>query len=122
MNTLLWIGQALLGVIFLLSGYAKGTWSVQKLAASGQTGALEVSLPVLRFIALTEILGAVGITVPWITGIAPVLTPLAAIGFAIIMVLAARVHYRRGEMKNVRNNMILLALSLFVAIGRLATL
>jgi len=41
--------------------------------------------------------GGLGLILPAVTGIAPILTPLAATGLAIIMVLAAATHVRRKE-------------------------
>lgn len=48
----------------------------------------------IRFIGITEILDAIGIIAPYATGILPILTPLAALGFAVIMLLAMIVHAR----------------------------
>jgi hypothetical protein len=51
---------------------------------------------------------------PRATGVAPVLTPLAAVGLGIIMVLAAIVHARRREARNVVVNVVILCLCLIV--------
>jgi hypothetical protein len=118
MNVALWIVQSLLAALFLGSAYFKGLWSRERLVQSGQTGVQDVSYPLLRFIALAELLGAVGLVLPWALGIAPVLTPVAAIGLGIIMVLAARVHARLHERGNVAKAIALLAACLFVAVGR----
>ena len=69
-----------------------------------------------------EILGAIGLILPWLTGIAPVLTPLAAIGLVIVQALAIVVHLRRNEAKVIPVNLILLLLALFVAIVRFTAL
>jgi hypothetical protein len=62
---------------------------------------------------------ALGIILPILTGILPWLTPLAAIGFLIIQVLAIGLHARRDETaKTVALNLVLLALSVFVIWGR----
>lgn len=84
MNVALWIGQALLAVVFLYSGVVKVSQSKRRLVAMGQTGALVY--PLLRFVACCELLGVVGVIVPWLAGRAVVLTPLAAAGFAVVMV------------------------------------
>jgi hypothetical protein len=57
---------------------------------------------------------------PAVTGIAPVLVPLAATGLAIVMVLASIVHLRRGEAKVLPVNIVLFLLAAFVAVGRFA--
>jgi hypothetical protein len=52
-------------------------------------------------VGIVELLGAFGLLLPWGLNVLPILTPLSAIGFAIIMILAARIHYRRKEFKTV---------------------
>lgn len=118
MNLALWIAQGLLALVFSVSALAKGTWSLERLVASGQTGVQGLPLPLVRFIAAAEACGAAGLVLPWATGIAPGLTAAAAVGLGVIMILAAVVHSRLREPKNVATNMVLLALCLFVALGR----
>lgn len=65
-----------------------------------------------------EILGAIGLSLPGATGIAPILTPIAATGLAITMVLAAVVHARLKENQQIVVNVVLFALAAFVAIMR----
>jgi len=120
MNTLLWTCQVLLAVTFLYSGINKSTLSEQQLIAKGQTGVVGRSAATIKFIGIIEILGAFGLILPGWMHLLPVLTPVSAAGFAIIMLLAAPIHYRLKEPKNVATNLTLLALSLFVAIGRFA--
>ncbi|MCU1442357.1 MAG: putative rane protein [Cryobacterium sp.] len=55
------------------------------------------SSPVVKLIGLAEVLGAIGLILPVLTGIAPVLSPIAGIGLAAIMIGAAVVHVRRNE-------------------------
>jgi hypothetical protein len=81
-----------------------------------------VPLRWLRVAGVSELFGVVGVVLPWLTGIARVLTPLAATGFVVIMVLAMSVHYRLREPRNVATNVLILALSVFVAAGRFAGL
>lgn len=120
MNSILWICQAFLAIAFLYSGINKSTLSEQQLIARGQTGVVGRSAATIKFIGICEILGSIGLILPGWTGILPVLTPMAAIGFAVIMILAAPVHHRLNEPRNVAVNIMLLAISLFVAVGRLS--
>jgi hypothetical protein len=83
--------------------------------AIGQTGVEGLPLGLTRFIGITEILGAIGLILPLALNILPRLTAVSAIGFAIIMVLAARVHYHRHERKNMINNFIILLLCVLIA-------
>ena len=118
MNTLIWILQSLIAFIFLYSGINKSIFSEQKLVASGQTGVEGLPLAVIRFIGITEILGAIGIILPYYLGIYPILTPISAICFAIIMVFAGWIHYQRKEFKNVFLNAGLFIVCLFIAYYR----
>jgi uncharacterized membrane protein YphA (DoxX/SURF4 family) len=120
MNTALWICQGTLAAVFVFSGLRKATQSKERMLATGQTGVRAYRLGFIRFIAVAELLGAVGLLVPWAVRRLPLLTPLAALGLAIIMVGAARAHWRLHEPRNVATNVVLLALSLFVAAGRIS--
>ena len=122
MNTLLWIGQTFLAVIFLYSGICKSILTKEALVARGQTGVAGRQPSQIRFIGISEIIGSIGIILPWWTGIFPFLTPLAAAGFAAIMLLAAPIHYRLKEGRNVALNLFVLLIALFVAWSRARTL
>ncbi len=122
MNATLWITQGLLALAFIYSGVLKSTQTKERMIAVGQTGVRPFSLPVIRFTAICELLAVVGLILPWSTGIARVLTPLAAVGLAVLMVLAGNVHARQHEPRNVATNVVLLALCIFVAVGRFAGL
>ena len=80
-NALLWTVQVLLAALFLFAGYAK-------LDMSGDILAKATGLPAtfMRFIAVCELLGAIGLVLPGLLKIRRSLTPLAASGLAIIMV------------------------------------
>jgi len=122
MNTILWIAQGLLAAAFLYSGINKSIFSEQQLIARGQTGVVGRSAATIRFIGISEIAGSIGIILPWWLHILPVLTPVSAACFALLMLLAAPIHYRLKEPRNVATNLTLLLLSLFVVIGRFSTL
>jgi uncharacterized membrane protein len=51
----------------------------------------------IKFIGIAEVLGALGLVLPTLTGIATVLTPIAAVGLTIAMLAALVVHARRKE-------------------------
>src|SRR5262245_10744354 len=105
-NILLWSAQGALALVFGYSAFAKGTWTYDRLMKSGQTGVQGLSIPLIRFIAIAEAIGVLGLILPTATRIAPALTAAAAIGLGAIMVLAAVVHARLHEPKNVARNMI----------------
>lgn len=118
MNSLLWTGQIILAAIFLYSGICKSILSEKQLISRGQTGVVDRSTATIRFIGISEIIGSVGVILPWWTNTLPFLTVVAAACFAIIMLLAAPIHYRLRESGNIAINGVLLAISLFVIWGR----
>jgi len=118
MSLALWVGQALLAVVLLYSGALKVSQSREKLLAMGQTGAAVFPLPVLRSVAFCELLGAAGIILPWLTNVAPALTPLAAAGLAVVMVGAVAAHARLPEPRNVAATSFILLVAVAVAVGR----
>ncbi|GAA4212571.1 DoxX family protein [Actinocatenispora rupis] len=122
MNITLWLIQAVLAATFLVSGTAKSTLSRERLVASGQTGVAVFPRPVVRVTAVAELLGVLGITLPWATGVARVLTPLAAVGFAAVMVGAVTAHVRLREVRNTLATSLLFLLSVTVAVARFAQL
>ena len=117
MNIALWIVAGVLALAFLAAGLMKVSQPKEKLATS--MGWVDDFSPgTVKFIGTMEILGAIGLILPAATGIAPVLTPIAATGLAVTMILAAIVHGRRGEPQMIIVNAVLLVLALFVAIMR----
>jgi hypothetical protein len=122
MNVTLWIFQVFLAVVFTGSGLAKGTMSRERLLTTGQTGIALFPMPVVRMTAAAELLAAAGLLLPWATGIARVLTPVAALGLCVVMVGAAYSHSRLREPRNVATNVVLFGLALTVAVGRFAAL
>jgi uncharacterized membrane protein YphA (DoxX/SURF4 family) len=117
MNVILWIIQVLLAFVFLVTGTLKVIRTKEQLSA--QMGWVDnVSQPTVRLIGFLEILGAIGLILPSVTGILPWLTPLAAVGLALTMVGASLTHYRRMEFSRISLTTVLLVLALFVAAGR----
>jgi hypothetical protein len=130
MNGVLWGAQVLVAFVFAVSGAVKAVGSKQWLLASGQTGLASFGVPFIRFVAVSELLGAAGLIAPGLAGITRFLTPLAAACLGVLMVGAANVHgklayenrasaARRGkEQRNIAINMVLLLLCVLVVIGR----
>jgi uncharacterized membrane protein YphA (DoxX/SURF4 family) len=119
MNTLLWIAQGFLCLIFLYSGYNKATKTEEELIKAGQTGVEGIPKWLIRFIGIMELLGTCGIFLPWLLNVIPILTPITAMCFSIIMVLAGIIHLRRKEFFTALGNFTILAAAVFVALGRL---
>lgn len=117
MNVGLWVGQVLVAAAFGMAGIMKTVTPIEELV---QKMPWFVPVPWLpRVIGPLEIAGALGVLVPSITRVRPMLTPLAGLGLTTVMVLAAAMHIVRGEIRMVPVNVLLGALASFVAWGRL---
>jgi uncharacterized membrane protein YphA (DoxX/SURF4 family) len=116
-NVFLWIVQAALAAMFAFAGVLKSTQPKDKLVGQLPWTA-DFSQATLRFIGMMEFAAALGLILPAATGIAPVLTPLAATGLVVVMVLASITHARRKEPSGIAFNAFLLILAALVAWGR----
>ena len=93
MNIVLWIIQILLSLLFLFSGSMKFIMSAEQMN-EGAPFALPIWF--IHFIGICEILGAIGLIVPWLTGIRRGLTPLAASLLIVIMIGATVISAMMG--------------------------
>jgi DoxX-like protein len=120
-NVVLWVVAGLLAALYLGAGGMKLATPREKLLENPRMGwTADFSDAALKGIGAVEVLGALGLILPWALVIAPVLTPLAATGLAIVQVGAIVVHARRKETSGLPVNVVLLVLAAFVAVGRFA--
>src|ERR1700676_4447937 len=116
MNVTLWIVQGLLAFAFIAVGSLK-LFAYEKFKAqSEKKRPVGITRGLAAFFGLRWIAGGLGIVLPMATNIAPSLSLWAAIGLAIIMLLAIGFHVRRHE--SVAVPVILFALAGFVVFGR----
>ncbi len=117
MNVVLLIVQGMLIAIYLLAGAPK---MIAPIAALSKRVDWIGSVPagLVRFIGVAEVLGAIGLILPMLTGILPWLTVAAALGLVVLQVCAVIFHVSRGELRALPVNGVLLLLALFVVIGR----
>ena len=114
LNLVLWSVQVFLALFFLAAG-------APKLIGRGLerwTGFSELPRPMVVFIGLTEVLGAAGLVLPMATGIVPWLTPLAAVGLGIIVLMATGFHLRADERVNALETGLWASIAAVIAIGR----
>jgi len=113
MNIALWIVQGLLAALFLFAGGMKFVMSIEEMTK-------QIPMPgwFLRFIGVCEVLGALGLILPWLTRIRPGLTPLAAAGLVIIMIGATVITLMTGDIGVALMNLVVGILCAFVAYGR----
>jgi hypothetical protein len=117
-----WIASGLLAAAYLFVGGTKLLTPKERLAENpSMAGAAEAfSATSIKLIGGVEVAGALGLILPWLTGIAPILTPAAAVGLALLQVGAAVFHGRRAEYKQWPVNAVFLALAVFIAVVRIS--
>jgi hypothetical protein len=119
MNLALWIVAGVLAVAYLASGGTKLIITKERLAATGGgRWAEDFSTETVKVIGGLEVLAAVGLILPAVLDIGPVLVPLAALGLAMIMVGAVITRIRRREFTYMLGDLVYLAATTFVAWGR----
>jgi hypothetical protein len=119
MNIALWIAQGLLAAMYLMVGSMKVFQPARVRENPRMTWAHGRPDNYIRFVGSTEVLGALGLILPLATGIMPWLTVLAGIGLTLVQLLAVFTeHLPKKEYGVIPLNIVLLALSIFVVIGR----
>ena len=115
MNILLWTLQGSLAAA--VSRTQKAFLSRERLI-SHYPWVEDFSTPTVRFIATAELLGALGLVLPPLTAVAPILAPIAASALGVVMLLAMLTYVRRHEMSAVALNLALLVMAAIVAWAR----
>ena len=116
MNRALWILQVIFGIYFVSVGI------VHFVLPSGLPDQMnwmyELSDGMHLVAGSLEILGGIGLILPSLTKIQPTLTPVAALGLALVMVAAAIWHAQQGQAENIPQNLIFAGVMTFVSYGR----
>jgi uncharacterized membrane protein YphA (DoxX/SURF4 family) len=118
MVIVLWVVQGVLALAFLLSGILKGFTPLEGLKKN-MAWVGNVPAGLVRLIGIAELLGALGLILPVVTGIVPVLTIAAAVGLVLVMLSAAVFHASRKEYSTIGVNAVLLLLAAFIVVGHL---
>ena len=113
----LWVVQFVLAAVFAMAGLPKVSASMAEVAQKFPPMA-QFPEPLIRFIGISELAGALGLVFPAITRVMPGLVPLAGAGLALVMLLAMGFHASRGEFQALPTNIVLGGLALFVWWGR----
>jgi hypothetical protein len=119
MNLALWIAAGLLAGVALAGGITKTFLPKEKLAAhEGGRWTADAGVGFVKTLGLLELLAAVGLILPALLDIAPVMVPVTAVCWVVLMVGAMITHGHFGQVKLVMVNSVYLALAAFVAWGR----
>jgi hypothetical protein len=114
MDIAYWIVAALLAAFYLYAGGKKAVQSREQLLP--MMGWVDrTPMPLVRTIGALEVLGAAGLILPPLTGIAPWLAVAAAVGLVLIQVGGIVVHVSRGEARMIGLNIVLLVLAAVAA-------
>ncbi|MCO1657412.1 DoxX family protein [Pseudonocardia humida] len=120
MDVTLWIAAALLATVALLGGISKTFVPLPKLAAApGGEWTGHAGAGLVRTLGILELLAAVGLVLPAVLGIAPVMVAVTAICWILLMLGAIVTHLRYGDPRFIVLNLVYLGLAAYVAWGRL---
>ncbi len=119
MQVALWIASGFVALVMMAAGVTKLAIPRVKLMEKLHW-AKRWSDGGVKLLGLAEVLGSVGLIVPQATGIAPVLTPLAAVCLVVLMLGAVKTHVDLAE--PVVAPLVLALVGAFVALGRFGVL
>lgn len=121
MNIALWILAAVLATAFTIGAAGQIFLSKERYRSlhPSQHWAVDFGPGHLKAIGTLKLLGAIGLILPPLVGIAPVLSPMAAVGLMLFMAGAATTRFRRSEWRNMAVDVMFLAAFAFLAWGRL---
>lgn len=109
-----WVVAGLLALFYAYGGGTKVVRSQEQLRP--MMGWVDtIPMPLVRTIGVLEVLGAIGLILPPLTGIAPWLAVAAAIGLVLVQIGGIYVHVSRGEIKVLGLNVVLLVLAAVAA-------
>lgn len=119
MNQILWIAAGLLALVALAGGITKTFVPKEKLAHhEGARWTRDVSPAFVKSLGVLELAAAAGLILPAVTDVAPVLVPVTAACWVVLMIGAMVTHGRLGQAKLVMVNLVYVALAVFIAVGR----
>lgn len=113
MNIALWVAQVLLAACLIWAGITKLFKQPAKLAAMWPWTATNRTLVILT--GVIDLLAAIGLILPALTGIYPVLTAYTALGIIVLMLAACIFHIARGEAKQIGVNIVFALIAVFIA-------
>ena len=119
MNIILWIAAGLLALVALVGGFTKTFTPKEKLEHhDGAAWTRGVSPAFVKTLGVLELLAAIGLILPAVVDVAPVMVPVTAVCWVALMIGAMITHARLGQFKLVMVNSVYLALAVFIAVGR----
>jgi hypothetical protein len=119
MHTALWIAAGLLALVALAGGFTKTFIPKEKLEQQeGAAWTRDFSPAFVKTLGVLELLAAVGLILPAVVDVAPMMVPITAVCWVALMIGAMITHGRLGQFKLVMVNLVYVGLAVFIAIGR----
>ncbi len=104
--------------MFLAAGIRHLVFTEQKMKKRPGDIITEFTIPQVRMIGLLELLGAIGVVLPWWFNLVPILTPISAMGFCITMIVALGLFIKRKVFRRAPLQITILIMSTMVALAR----
>jgi DoxX-like family len=121
-NIAVWVVTTLLVIVYLGAGVAKLLKPALPGSPTAATEERVYSARAVRTIGMLEVAGAFGLILPWLTGIMRAVTPISALGFVVLQVLAIHHHTLRKERATLPLNAVLLLAAVLVCVARFTEL
>ena len=121
LNITLWVAQIIVAVLLLWAASVKLLKPINDIPAMWPWAG-QVSSTLVRFTGVVDLLGALGLILPPVFRLKPILTPLAAVGVVVLMICASIFHISRGEGSQIGINIVVLMIAAFIAWGRFKTI
>jgi uncharacterized membrane protein YphA (DoxX/SURF4 family) len=113
MPTTVWVLKALLALIFIFVGINKLTLPKAKLLDKGMKGLINLDEKQIKFAGFLEISGAIGLVLPTLTNIYPVLSGIAAVCLGLTMLVALYINLKLRL--SIIPNIVILVICIFIA-------
>lgn len=94
MTTTLWILKGIIALIFIYAGFSKLFLPKAKLLVNGMKGLVNLDETQIKGAGLLEVLGAIGLILPSLLNIYPILSPISALCLSLTMIVGGRINYK----------------------------
>ncbi|PXX00376.1 DoxX family protein [Mycolicibacterium moriokaense] len=118
MNIALWVLQGVLAIGFTGAGLMKVVTDMSLQESLGMGWIKNIPPPVLKALGVAEVLGAIGVVLPAVVRVAPILVPIAATCLAVVTFVAVVAHLRFHEIVGMLPAAVLFIAAVVVAWGR----
>lgn len=118
MNLALWIAAGMLALVALAGGLSKTFMPKEKLDAHPLSWTGGASAGFVKTLGVLELMAAAGLVLPAVIDIAPVMVPVTAVCWVLLMIGAMATHARLGQYRLILLNVAYLGLAVFIAWGR----